>query len=100
MKSLKNAKILDVPIIGDIVVSAGRTFLGIALGLIASGILVAITGVNPFVAYAALLRGAFGNAQAISNVLVRASPLLLGGIAVSSASKPAFGTSVLRAICI
>jgi simple sugar transport system permease protein len=87
MKSLKNAKVLNIPIIGDMVVSAGRTFLGIALGLIASGILVAITGVNPFVAYAALLKGAFGNAQAISNVLVRASPLLLGGIAVSLGIK-------------
>ncbi|PKM73120.1 MAG: hypothetical protein CVU91_06020 [Firmicutes bacterium HGW-Firmicutes-16] len=87
MKLLKNAKILDVPIIGDIVVSAGRTFLGIALGLIASGILIAITGVNPFVAYAALIKGAFGNAQAMSNVLVRASPLLLGGIAVSLGIK-------------
>ncbi|HMM31756.1 MAG TPA: ABC transporter permease, partial [Clostridia bacterium] len=87
MKALKNAKILKVPILGDVVVSAGRTVLGIVLGLIASGILIAITGVNPFFAYGSLLRGAFGSAQAFSNVLVRSSPLLLGGIGVAIGIK-------------
>ena len=87
MKALKNAKVLKVPILGDVVVSAGRTVLGIVLGLIASGILIAITGVNPFFAYGSLLRGAFGSVQAFSNVLVRSSPLLLGGIGVAIGIK-------------
>lgn len=87
MKARKEPRILQLPIIGDMVVSAGRTLFGILLGLIASGILIAISGVNPLTAYAALLSGAFGDMQAISNVLVRASPLLLGGIGVAIGVK-------------
>ena len=87
MKSMKNAKILELPFIGNMIVSSSRTFLGIALGLVAGAILVAMTGVNPILAYASLLKGAFGSQQAIINVLVRSSPLLLGGIAVSLGIK-------------
>ncbi len=87
MKALNKTKILNIPILGDVAVSLGRTVFGIVLGLIASAILIAISGVNPFTAYSALLRGAFGNAQAFSNVLVRSSPLLLGGIGVSLGIK-------------
>ena len=82
MKELNKTKILNIPILGDVAVSLGRTLFGIVLGLIASGILIAFSGVNPFVAY-----GAFGNVQSISNVLVRSSPLLLGGIGVSLGIK-------------
>jgi len=87
MKAKKQPKILHIPILGDLAVSAGRTVFGIVLGLIASGILIAVSGVNPFYAYGSLLRGAFGSMQAISNVLVRSSPLLLGGIGVSLGIK-------------
>ncbi len=87
MKELNKTKILKIPFLGDLAVSFARTLFGIGLGLIASGVLIAISGVNPFTAYGALLRGAFGNVQAISNVLVRASPLLLGGIGVSLGIK-------------
>lgn len=78
---------MRIPLIGDLAVSLGRTVFGIVLGLVASGILIAISGVNPFVAYGSLVKGAFGNAQAFSNVLVRASPLLLGGIGVALGIK-------------
>ena len=87
MKELNKTKILRLPFLGDLAVSFGRTLFGIALGLIASAVLIAISGVNPLVAYGTLVRGAFGNAQALSNVLVRASPLLLGGIGVSLGIK-------------
>jgi len=87
MKAFGKVKILKVPIIGDLAISAGRTVFGIFMGLIASGILIAITGVNPFVAYGSLFRGAFGSMQALSNVLVRSSPLLLGGIGVAIGIK-------------
>lgn len=87
MKALKETKILRVPILGDLAVSFGRTIFGIFLGLVASGVLIAVSGVNPFVAYLSLIKGAFGSAQAISNVLVRASPLLLGGIGVALGIK-------------
>ena len=87
MKESKKAATLRIPVLGDLAVSLGRTLFGIALGLIAGGILIALTGVNPFWAYGSLVRGAFGSAQAVSNVLVRASPLLLGGIGVALGIK-------------
>ena len=87
MKKLNQTSFLKLPFLGDMAVSFGRTVFGIVLGLIASAVLIAISGVNPFLAYGALIRGAFGNAQALSNVLVRAPPLLLGGIGVSLGIK-------------
>lgn len=87
MKKLNQTSFLKLLFLGDMAVSFGRTVFGIVLGLIASAVLIAISGVNPFLAYGALIRGAFGNAQALSNVLVRASPLLLGGIGVSLGIK-------------
>ena len=87
MKKLNQTSFLKLPFLGDMAVSFGRTVFGIVLGLIASAVLIAISGVNTFLAYGALIRGAFGNAQALSNVLVRASPLLLGGIGVSLGIK-------------
>lgn len=87
MKKKTKTKTIKLPILGDLAVSLGRTVFGIVLGLIASGVLIAFSGVNPFTAYASLLRGAFGSVQALSNVLVRASPLLLGGIGVALGIK-------------
>ena len=80
-------RILKIPFIGEFVYSSGRTVLGILLGIIAGGILIAISGVNPFGAYFSLLRGAFNSPQSFSNVLVRSSPLLLGGIGVAFGIK-------------
>lgn len=87
MNEKKNVKTLKIPFLGDLAVSFGRTVLGIVLGLITGGILIAFSGVNPFLAYGSLLRGAFGSMQALSNVLVRASPLLLGGVGVALGIK-------------
>ncbi len=85
--NMKKGKTIRIPLLGDMVVSLYRTLIGIALGLVASGILIAISGVNPFTAYGALIKGAFGSKYAISNVLVRSSPLLLGGIGVAIGIK-------------
>ena len=99
MKKLNQTRFLKLPFLGDMAVSFGRTVFGIVLGLIASAVLIAISGVNPFLAYGALIRGAFGNAQALSNVLVRASPLLLGASAFPLASKRACGTLEWKVTC-
>lgn len=87
MKVLRKTKMIRLPFLGDMAVSFGRTVFGIVLGLAASAVLIAISGVNPLAAYSALLKGAFGNIQSFSNVLVRASPLLFGGIGVSLGIK-------------
>ncbi len=51
--------------------------------LLVSGLVVALTGGNPALAFSALLRGAFGNADALSETLVRTCPLLLCGLAIT-----------------
>jgi simple sugar transport system permease protein len=80
-------KILKIPFIGDFVYSSGRTVFGIILGIITGGLLIALSGVNPILAYASMFRGAFNSLQSFSNVLVRSSPLLLGGIGVALGIK-------------
>ena len=84
---MNTKKIIKVPILGEMVMSVSRTLLGVALGLLAGGILILISGVNPFAAYGSMLRGAFGNMYSFSNVLVRVSPLLLGGMGVALGIK-------------
>lgn len=87
MKTKNKPKFIRMPIIGELALSGARPLIGILLGLIAGGILIAFSGVNPFVAYGAMLQGAFGNLQSFSNVLVRVSPLLLGGVGVALGIK-------------
>lgn len=87
MRVKKKPKFIKVPIIGELALSGVRPIIGILLGIIAGGILIAISGINPFEAYGAMLQGAFGSLQAFSNVLVRSSPLLLGGVGVALGIK-------------
>jgi len=84
---MNTKKIIKVPFLGEMVMSVSRTLFGIVLGLLASGVLILISGANPFAAYESMLRGAFGNMYSFSNVLVRVSPLLLGGMGVALGIK-------------
>ena len=47
-------KTLNLPLIGNIILTKGHSVLGIILGIIAGGILILISGVNPFDAYGAI----------------------------------------------
>lgn len=85
--SLNKETIVKIPFIGNAIFSSGRTLLGILLGLVAGGILISFYGVNPFLAYSSILSGAFSNFASFTNVLVRSSPLLLGGIGVALGIK-------------
>jgi len=51
-------------------------------GLAVAGLLILGVGVSPFQAYAAMLKGAFGNAYAIGTSLNKATPLILTGMGV------------------
>lgn len=64
--------------------------LSIVLALAAGGVLLWLAGVNPLETYRAMLHGAFGSAYAISETLVRATPLMLTGLAVSVAFRMLF----------
>ena len=87
MKTKKGSKFLYLPGIGELALSGARPLIGIFLGLLAGAGLIALSGVNPIEAYSAMVIGAFGSPQAFSNVLVRASPLLLGGVGVAIGIK-------------
>lgn len=62
----------------------------VLLALIAGGILLALAGADPIKTYRAMLEGAFGNSYAVSEMLVRAIPLMLTGLAVSIAFRMLF----------
>jgi simple sugar transport system permease protein len=58
--------------------------------LIFGAVLLLVSGVDPFTAYAAMARGAFGDVHAIAETLVKAIPLMLTGLGVSIAFRMLF----------
>ena len=56
-----------------------------ALGV--GAIMLQLLGANPFVAYSALLKGAFGSQNALADTIVRATPLLLVGLGICIAFR-------------
>ena len=61
--------------------------LAILASLSLSGILIILAGVNPFIAYFEIVKGAFGSKLAITETLTRASPLILTGLAAAVAFR-------------
>lgn len=59
----------------------------VLLALVIGAILLAISGANPFNAYAALLEGSFGSMKAFGRTLAKATPLIFSGLAVAFAFK-------------
>ncbi len=64
--------------------------LSFVLALAVGGILVLAAGANPIETYKAMFDGAFGTTYARSELLVRAIPLMLTGLAVSIAFRMLF----------
>lgn len=61
--------------------------IAVLLALIIGAIILALSGANPFEAYVALLRGAFGGQTPIQRTLEKATPLIFTGLAVAFAFK-------------
>jgi len=59
------------------------TLSALALG----AVMLLLLGVNPFVAYSALVDGAFGTENAIADTIVKATPLLLVGLGICIAFR-------------
>ena len=59
----------------------------IVVALIIGGILIAIVGGNPFASYAHIARASFGSIGVFSDTLVKATPLILVGLACSLAFR-------------
>ena len=64
--------------------------ISFAVSLLFGALLLAVSGANPFVTYAAMLQGALGSAYGLSEVLVKTIPLILTGLAVSLAFRMRF----------
>ncbi|MES2149048.1 MAG: ABC transporter permease [Pseudomonadota bacterium] len=60
-----------------------KTLWACAAALCLGALLIAASGVNPATAYASLFRGAFLDYWGLSSTLVKASPILLAGLAVA-----------------
>ena len=56
-----------------------------ALGV--GAIMLQLLGANPFTAYSALLKGAFGSQNALADTIVRATPLLLVALGICIAFR-------------
>src|SRR5437879_6045530 len=59
------------------------SLVALAGAVLVSAIIVGVSGHSPLVAFGALLSGAFGGADSLSEVAVKTCPLLLTGLAVA-----------------
>jgi ABC-type uncharacterized transport system permease subunit len=62
---------------------AGRWAVAIAAAFAIFSILLALKGANPLVAYVAMWQSTFGQADALQQIFIRMSPLVLGALAVA-----------------
>lgn len=63
------------------------TLFSVLMGLIVGAIILLIAGYNPIQAYSVMLTGIFGRPKYISYTIVRATPIILTGLAVTFAFK-------------
>ncbi|HEX6383939.1 MAG TPA: ABC transporter permease [Anaerolineae bacterium] len=59
----------------------------VLLAALIGAIILILSGADPLAAYAALLKGSFGNSVAVGRTLEKATPLVLNGLAVAFAFK-------------
>ncbi|MEM9814628.1 MAG: ABC transporter permease, partial [Pseudomonadota bacterium] len=59
----------------------------VAAALVLAAGLIALAGVNPVTAYGEMLQGALGSRLAITEMLTRATPLVLTGLAAAVAFR-------------
>ncbi len=71
----------------EALIPLGLTALGVFGAFLASSVLILLVGQNPVTALAALFVGAFGSANAWAETIVKTTPLLLVGVAVSLAFR-------------
>jgi simple sugar transport system permease protein len=64
--------------------------LSLVFALVFGAFLLLLSGVDPLAAYAAMAEGAFGDAHALAETMVKAIPLMLTGLGVSIAFRMLF----------
>lgn len=63
------------------------TVIAIIFGFIVAAIILAATGYNPLEAFSSLFQGVFSRPKYISNVIIKATPIILTGLSVAFAFK-------------
>jgi ABC-type uncharacterized transport system permease subunit len=63
------------------------TLIAIFFGFLVSAIILAAAGYNPFEAFGALFNGIFAKPKYVSNVIIKATPIILTGLSVAFAFK-------------
>ena len=63
------------------------TLVAVAVALVVSGVIIAIVGGDPIRSYLHILNAAFGSVGVLSDTLVKATPLLLTGLACALAFR-------------
>lgn len=67
--------------------SPALTLGAIAIALVISGVILAVVGADPLRVYAHIVRSSFGSVGVISDTLVKATPLILTGLACALAFR-------------
>ena len=63
------------------------TLIAILCGFIVAGVILAIAGYNPFMAFASIVKGVFSRPKYIFKVIEKSTPIILTGISVAFAFK-------------
>ncbi len=71
----------------SILKSSYYPLISIVMALLGGGIIISALGFSPIEAYKALIKGSFGNANAIGETLVKASPLIFTGLSYAIAKR-------------
>lgn len=71
----------------DWLVQLGTAVLAVAMALLVGAVIILVTGASPVTAYRAILSGAFGSVNSISETLVKAAPLVLAGCGLAIAYR-------------
>lgn len=61
--------------------------IAIIIGFVVAGLVLGISGYNPFEVYSILFRGMFSKPRYIMNIVIKASPIILTGISVAFALR-------------
>ena len=79
--------------------------MAVLISLLLGAVVIMICGENVFTAYGAMIRGAFGNEFYLNDTLKRATPIIMGGLAVCIAWRSGYeamggeGQMILGAFC-
>ena len=65
----------------------GRSLAAVLLSFAVSALIMLVSGYNPALAFASMIRGSFGSANSFANTLSKSVPLIFAGLACAYANK-------------